>query len=68
MFNITLARQQAQMEVNDEHKELIYSFIFFPELISSHPPPGDQVGTEGAVEEGNRGAEAWRRLLQQLLW
>lgn len=65
MFNITLARQQAQMEVKilkeEDLAELISEFIFFIKLNFSYSSLGDQVRTESAVEKGNRGAEAGRR-------
>lgn len=73
VFNITLARQQAQMEVKtlkrEDVEELISEFIFFIKLSFSYSSSGDQVRTEIAVEKGNRGTEAGRRrILQQLFW
>lgn len=65
VFNITLARQQAQMEVKvlkkEDHSELIPECISFIKLNFSYSSPGDQVRTESGVKKGSRGAEAGRR-------
>lgn len=67
VFNITLARQQAQMEVKipkkDNRAELISEFIFFIKLSLFSSSLGDQVRTEIGVEKGNRGTEAGRGFL-----
>lgn len=65
VFNITLARQQAQMEVKSwrRRRRRIIKLSF------SCSSLGDQVRTESGVKKAIRGTEAGtRRILWQLLW
>lgn len=78
VFNITLARQQAHMEVNMMKTELqTQSPVQFLSTVDqvtqtrifTLPPTGDQVRAEGDGEEDGRGTETGRRrFLQQLFW
>lgn len=74
VFNITLARQQAQMEVNMVKTELQtqspVQFLSTGDTDKNFtlPPTGDQVRAEVGEEECRRTETGRRRFLQQLFW